>query len=181
MLKLKKKLAVIRNKKLVSKYPFILPFNVWTGDLPVDYNYENTWLDNMPDGWRNKLAIPLCKDIDRIVRRDSHFKEGSTLFHFEDVKEKWGMLTIYFSPSAEMDDNIYQDLNNLFDYYEELSSHVCIACGKEAKYITPGWITFYCERCARKWYKHSNKSSRSWKKAKDKFRIKRVEEKDEVI
>ena len=33
--------------------------------------------------------------------------------------------------------------------YEKLSEEVCIHCGKQAKYISLGWISDLCEDCAK--------------------------------
>ena len=38
------------NKKLVKEFPFLLPRNVWTGEIISDYDYSFTELDSMPDG-----------------------------------------------------------------------------------------------------------------------------------
>ena len=33
--------------------------------------------------------------------------------------------------------------------YEELSEKICIQCGKPAKYMSLGWISHWCEDCAK--------------------------------
>ena len=37
----------------------------------------------------------------------------------------------------------------IIDKYTELSIHTCINCGEPAKYMSKGWISPYCENCAR--------------------------------
>lgn len=39
-----------KNKKLVKKYPFLLPRNVWTGEVSEDYDYSYTQADALPSG-----------------------------------------------------------------------------------------------------------------------------------
>ena len=47
---------VARNKALLEKYPWLTPYNVWTGKPLEDYNYEYTWADDIPRGWRLAFA-----------------------------------------------------------------------------------------------------------------------------
>ena len=34
-----------QNKKLIERYPFLMPRNRWTGKVPEDYDYSYTELD----------------------------------------------------------------------------------------------------------------------------------------
>lgn len=38
------------NKELVEEFPFLLPRNRFTGEVPKDYDYSYTELDAMPEG-----------------------------------------------------------------------------------------------------------------------------------
>ena len=40
-------------------------------------------------------------------------------------------------------------VNDIINKYSDLSSRICINCGKPAKYISKGWISPYCEDCAK--------------------------------
>ena len=51
------------NKQLVEKYPFLLPRNRWTGNVPADYDYSYTELDAMPDGWRKAFGEQMGQEI----------------------------------------------------------------------------------------------------------------------
>lgn len=39
--------------------------------------------------------------------------------------------------------------------YEEISAITCIMCGKPAKWMSRGWISLYCDECAKSMIKHS--------------------------
>ena len=36
------------NQKLIERFPFLMPRNRWTGEVPEDYDYSYTELDSMP-------------------------------------------------------------------------------------------------------------------------------------
>ena len=38
-----------------------------------------------------------------------------------------------------------QEIFNIINKYEDISYKTCIVCGKDAKYMTRGWICPYCE------------------------------------
>ena len=50
------------NKELLTEFPFLLPRNVWTGELDEDYDYSYTLLDFAPVGWK-KLFLQCCRDL----------------------------------------------------------------------------------------------------------------------
>ena len=54
--RIKKKKDIIRNKKLIKKYPWLIPRNRWTDKIPNDYDYSWTELDSMEDGWRKAFG-----------------------------------------------------------------------------------------------------------------------------
>ena len=58
---------------------------------------------------------------------------------WEDIKEKYGTLRLYASATQEIQD--------VLDKYEYMSYGYCIGCGKPARYITKGWISYCCEEC----------------------------------
>ena len=51
------------NQKLIERFPFLMPRNRWTGEVPEDYDYSYTELDSMPDGWRKAFGEQMCEDI----------------------------------------------------------------------------------------------------------------------
>lgn len=54
--------AVEENKALISEFPFLLPRNRWTGNIPDDYDYSYTELDDLPDGWRIAFGCRCVKN-----------------------------------------------------------------------------------------------------------------------
>ena len=44
----------------------------------------------------------------------------------------------------------YQDVYDIISKYEDLSTKICICCGKPAEYMSRGWISYYCGECINK-------------------------------
>lgn len=129
-----------RNYFLVKKYPFLKPSCGWGVDMNwkrkgYKYHYEETWLDNLPKGWRKSFGKALCDDLKREIE-NSHLTD----YKIRQIKEKWGLLTIY-------DEGGNHYTQGVIDKYEKLSGKVCQGCGKEAEYMTLRWIGFYCKDC----------------------------------
>ena len=122
-------------KKLVEKYPYIKPVNVWTNETPEDYDYSYYVGDSveLPAGW-TRLFLLMCKNI------KPHAEKLGSDFYFTQVKEKYGMLCAYTSVTSEK-------LSHDILMYEHFSSYVCMRCGKEARYETTGWIENLCTDC----------------------------------
>lgn len=51
------------NKALIERFPFLLPRNRWTDEIPDDFNYDYTELDAMPNGWRIAFGEQMCEEI----------------------------------------------------------------------------------------------------------------------
>lgn len=99
------------NKDLLEKYPWLTPFNNWSGkkitdcirpngeegfwpgdpEKHPDYDYEYTLLDNMPDGWRIAFGDQMCEEIDRELRRFDYQDK----YRIVQIKEKYGSLRWY--------------------------------------------------------------------------------------
>ena len=116
------------NKKLIEEFPF-LQVN------PDDYSV--TWLDFMPDGWRKRFGIELCRELKKELVEHNLLEE----FVILDVKEKWGRLDI---TAMYVTDGVME----ILDAYEEYSRTVCCKCGKPATKISTGWICPWCDDCA---------------------------------
>ena len=133
------------NKKLCAKYPFL----AWYGDpLYTGYNedgepdYSFTWEDELPTGWRKAFCPKMWDELKEILERHNYLNE----FRFTQIKEKYGTLRIYNNGAPE---EVYDEIEDWENKYENLSEEVCIHCGKPSKYMTLGWITFVCEDCAK--------------------------------
>ena len=128
----------MKNKALVTVYPFLLPRNRFTGEVPEDYDFTYTELDNFPAGWRKAFGLKFCKDIKKL------FGAYSEHYRLLDIKEKWGKLCIYDSGYPKCFEKEYW---GIMDKYEKLSERTCIECGAKATYVSTGRISPYCDKC----------------------------------
>jgi hypothetical protein len=64
---------------------------------------------------------------------------------FDQVKEKYGGLRVYFSGGDDY-------IEGLVSMAESFSYHVCEVCGQKGKPNKGGWITTLCENCRSKTY-----------------------------
>lgn len=144
------------SRRLIAEYPFIAPWYFRDGETfppPQDTgeSYVPSFLDDMPDGWRENFGEQLCKELKEAIVKAGKLDTYSIL----QVKEKYGELRWYDTGGTAETCAIKQK-------YIDLSSHTCIMCGKPAKYITTGWIEPYCEDCLPKsdrehgWYKETS-------------------------
>ena len=138
---------VKENKKLIKEFPFLLPRNVWTGEVISDYDYSFTELDSMPDGWRKSFGLDMCKEIKEELLKYNALDD----YRITQIKEKYGSLR-WYDTGYPKDSKI----GDIIEKYEKLSEEVCINCGKPAKYYTKGWISFICEDCKNKIIKEHN-------------------------
>ena len=133
----KKKQMQIENKKLIERYPFLLPRNRWTGNIPKDYNYSYTELDAMPDGWRKAFGLLMCEDIKNVLIKENFLYD----YRIMDIKEKYGTLHWYDGGST-------QEIADIIANYEYISGYTCIKCGKfNVDMFDDGWISPYCDEC----------------------------------
>lgn len=130
------------------------------------------------DGWY-KLLDELCEYITRLSNRtdllklnkEYHTEENRGFIYlkrptisFTQVKEKFGMMRIYWSGNGvenweeicakvHQDDRehavnkYYDEVQNAIDYVEFLSSKVCESCGQPGKLSNKGWMKVRCENC----------------------------------
>lgn len=124
------------NKTLCYIMPFLLPL-LSNGQPPKEYNYEFTWLDEVPRGWR-ELFLEMCEEIQNVL--DYSYNEVDDKFKFVQIKEKFGELRMY---ADGMNDEIY----NIIEDCSKKSRLVCCECGAPAKWQTTDWIRPYCDSC----------------------------------
>lgn len=132
----------MNNKELIEKYPFLQLRNVWTGKLIEDCDY--TYLDHMPKGWRNCFGIQMCDDILKALIEGGMNPRD---YFITQIKEKYGGLCWY-------DNGAPEQVSEVIMKYEYLSEHVCINCGKVNVPIYGGWVSPYCDDCAKEIYKN---------------------------
>lgn len=125
-----------QRKQLIEVFPFLLPRNVWTGEIVEDYDYSwLTGVDEIPEGW-GRLFLLYCKHI------RSHLVKSNMLntFRFSQVKEKYGSLRLY-------DFGCPESATYLTSMFEAYSRNICQRCGNKAAIETTGWIGYFCSAC----------------------------------
>lgn len=132
--------CIKKNKELIQKYPFLQ-----TKDFQGNKTFECTWLDFMPEGWKQCFGELLCEDILKVLQKSSISLEDFTIL---DIKEKFGTLRVYWTGSNELE----CELEDIINKYEYLSKYTCVLCGKVNVPIYGGWISPYCNECASKVY-----------------------------
>lgn len=145
------------NKKLVERFPFLIPRNAWSGkkitegagfwpDSPdeiPEYDYEYTLLDDMPKGWRKAFGEQMCQELKDALERSSDGMDDDVEDWYPiQIKEKFGSLRFYPIWSTE-------EIDKVIFKYEKLSLETCIKCGAPATKYTIGWISPYCDECAK--------------------------------
>lgn len=134
--------AVLHPKTFIflKRYPFWAPYNVWTDRF---CGYDHTLYDWIPNGWKSVFGPSLTLDIVEALERDNIPKrKWHEALKFQDIKEKYGTLRLYATTTKKV--------QQVLDKYECLSRGYCIECGKPARYVTSGYISYLCEDCYRK-------------------------------
>ena len=138
------------NKELCQRYPFLIPWHRFTGELSVDrsdwkhpraippYDWSYTELDNMPEGWFKRFGIQMCEEIRDALIEDDDLER----YRVVQLKEKYGSIR-WFDTGTKIGSRVPM----IIDKYSRLSERTCIHCGKPATQITLGWISPYCDDC----------------------------------
>lgn len=128
-----------RNKWLCKRYPFLIPRNVWTGEISWDRRYAYTLAEEFPRGWWKSFGLMLCEELREELIRCNYLRQ----FRLEQVKEKYGQLRVYTNGVPR-----YCHVNDIIRKYSTLSENICIVCGKPDVPITDeGWILPECYDC----------------------------------
>lgn len=142
------------NKALCERYPFLIPWNCFSGmliteaqnggyylhvpDKIPEYDYEFTLLDSMPEGWQKAFGIQMCEEI-----RDALIEDGDLdTYRVVQIKEKYGGLRWY-----DTGVKVGSRVHDIIRKYENLSTVTCIVCGKPATRVTIHWISPFCDDC----------------------------------
>ena len=128
----------LRNKKLLKKYPWLTPNDWWFRRLtPRQHKYDFTLLDEIPRGWKLAFGESFTAELDAVLLSE----QIKDQFYLEQVKEKYGQLTIYYRPCNDKIDQV-------IDKYSYLSENICLVCGRPDVPITEdGWICPLCKKC----------------------------------
>lgn len=148
------RLSKDENKALCERFPFLTPWNRWSGKLITEahgggywtgdpesvpeFDWEYTELDEMPEGWRRAFGEKMCEELKAALELDHDLLR----WRIVQMKEKWGRLVIYDNGHV-----IGSFVPEILDKYERMSERLCIRCGKPATKITTGWVCPYCDAC----------------------------------
>lgn len=122
-----------------KKYSWLRLRDLYSGEIDTECDA----MDDLPEGWKKAFGPMMCEELDIAIKAAGLEDE----FIFEQVKEKFGELRMYYSPHAREVDEIIQK-------YEVLSSNICIHCCKpDVPMINTGWISPICRDC---YYELSN-------------------------
>ena len=115
-------------------------------DLRIDFDEKMDELYDLPEGWVNSFVPKLKKELFEVL--------GCYADDFEvmQIKEKYGRFVMYWCwADRDYYDSEIADLNNLretiddiINYYSDISFVTCSVCGKEAFHRSNGWILPYC-------------------------------------
>jgi len=89
------------------------------------------------DGWY-EILDELCRHLESLI--DEKYPELKTDFFVDQIKEKYGTLSFYVSGAND-------EILNLIDEYEMVSSTRCEACGRTGKLTEiNGWWVTLCDK-----------------------------------
>ena len=128
---------VEKNKKLVERYPFLLPRNQTNGEVPVGYDFSYTELDMMPNGWRIAFGEQMCEEIREELVKYNCLGD----YRIAQIKEKYGALR-WYDYGAPKKVGL-----EIIPKYTKISACTCVTCGAKATRVTYGWNNPFCDEC----------------------------------
>ena len=102
----------MRNKKLVKKYPFLLPRSCWTGKVPKDYDYSYTEYGCLSKGWKSGFGEFWLEDLREALIKTNFMDK----FMFMELKEKYGSFRQYCNGAPE-------EVHEVIRKYEYISEY----------------------------------------------------------
>ena len=132
------------NKKLVERYPFLLPQHTLSETSSDNFDFESTELDAMPVGWRTAFGEDICKEI----MEELVLNNCVETYQIVQIKEKYGELRWYSQCGTE---RIHREI---VPKYEKMSRRICIQCGQPATLVSKSWVAPWCNTCAEQLPRH---------------------------
>lgn len=127
------------NRKLIKKYPFLLPRNVWSDEVTEGYDYSWTLMDEIPRGWRIVFGELLFDELRKECERINYLHD----LRLVQLKEKFGGLRIYTNGEPEG-----SNIDGIIEKYSLLSENICIKCGRpDVCMVNDSWVSPYCLDC----------------------------------
>lgn len=137
--RLKKKKLRQRNRYLTTRFPFLIPRNIWTDTIPNNYDYSYTLLDSMPTGWRKAFGIQLLEELREELIKWNYLNQ----YRVVQIKEKYGQLRWYDNGAPYK-----SKIHKIIEAYSVISENVCMFCGRLDVPLTMGyWIYPSCKKC----------------------------------
>ena len=157
----RRKMQMLRNKKLVKRYPWIAPVD-WNWNRIKGYSF--TMYDDVPIGWKRAFGKIMLEEYREVLIRNHYLRD----FQWEQVKEKYGTLRLYSNGAPEA-------VLNLESKYDYISGFFCISCGRmNSPVLTGGWVEPLCENCynkriakQRQWHEKNCKGTFTYTPYKD--------------
>lgn len=127
-------------------------YNNWAKDFPwtlVDENStepeeENcSFFDDLCEwapGWVEP-AYEFCQTVDKLLKETPNSR-----IYIMQFKEKYGEFRLYYNATT----NIYDAIEDALRKCEQACSKRCIKCGAPATTMTKGWITYVCDKHAKR-------------------------------
>ncbi len=128
------------NRKLCERYPFLKYHSQFGNEELSGYDYDFTYLDDMPKGWRKSFGIQMCEELRDILIEADYLDK----YQVVQVKEKYGRLCWY---DNGVPDSIWDKYRDWLNKYEDISEKTCVGCGKPATMRTDGWVSPWCDEC----------------------------------
>ena len=128
------------NRILCERYPFLKYHTQFGNDELIGYDYDFTYLDDMPKGWKKAFGIQMCEELRDMLLECDYLDK----YRISQVKEKFGSLRWYDDGVPE---KIYEKYTNWLIKYEKISAKTCIMCGEPGNLMRTGWIVPYCKDC----------------------------------
>lgn len=122
------------NAGLIMRYPFLLPRNLQTDEVPKDYDFSYTEIDLVPRGWRIAFENEMLEELSEILKEADYVDSYRIL----DIKEKFGGLAWYSNDVPQEISNKYYAWENK---YIDWSVRTCICCGN------PTTLGILCSDC----------------------------------
>lgn len=109
------------NREICEQIPLLKPAD----DPDYDYSYLVGDLE-IPRGWIPLFRM-MCSDLSYILISAHCFDH----FSFEQIKEKYGKMTVYFTFDFENTEQaVYELLEETIDKYCHMSEYICCQCGR---------------------------------------------------
>ena len=137
-----------RNKRLISKYPWLRAVD-WYSMTPMpdpNYDFCSIW-DDLPRGWVQAFGRQMCDELEEEFEKYN----AQNILYVEQAKEKYGGMRLYMSTVGEA--------QGIIDKYEAISESICVRCGRpHTPMLALSWISPYCKTC----FEYYQKKDKYW-------------------